>query len=419
MISDILKDQNMQLIRNGSTRNHEAALKHVLDGAETIRIAVAFLKHGGALVIGPVLEAGLESGATVEAFFGTDFYITEPRALAHLLAIRKRFDNFEIFVADRRKASFHPKIYVGESQGEVRCLVGSANLTAGAMATNDETSIEAVVEPSAQLANDLKAAFNGYRGDDRFQFLDDLVLGQYASRYKEAERLRRRLERELEAGAKSQFDLRLLDKYLKQYLADEDQQQSLKERREGRLKAVRVQRAIARLSKVEKLSKADKVAFESGLSNLMSSKGTYLHLWHSGDIHRRGSEALKHPRKSIDLFAEGVKAARLDPELGYERLRRLALDIPGVGVNMITEILCTFAPDRYAVFNGNTAGALAAIGVAAPRGPTVNGLSAERYAGLCVTIDALRARIGGADFTDADAFLNWLYFETKPANPGG
>jgi hypothetical protein len=27
-------------------------------------------------------------------------------------------------------------------------------------------------------------------------------------------------------------------------------------------------------------------------------------------------------------------------------------------------------------------------------------------------------RIGGADFTDAVAFLNWLYFKTKPSKRG-
>ncbi|TPI53614.1 MULTISPECIES: hypothetical protein [unclassified Mesorhizobium] len=82
---------------------------------------------------------------------------------------------------------------------------------------------------------------------------------------------------------------------------------------------------------------------------------------------------------------------------------------------MITEILCTFAPKRYAIFNGNTSGALAAIGISTPRSPTVATLSAERYTQLCATIDALRRRIGGADFTDADEFLNWLYFNTKPS----
>lgn len=420
MTGDMPKDiHDMQLVQNSSTRNHEVALQHVLDGAETISIAVAFLKHGGALLIGPLLEARLNSGASVEAFFGTDFYITEPKALAHLLAISKRFDAFKIFVADRRKASFHPKIYLGESVNQIRCLIGSANLTAGAMSSNEEISLEIAVEPNVELAIAVKTVLGGYRTDGAFQYLDDLVLSQYASRHKEAERIRRRLEKELEANLKSQFDLRLLDSYHKQYLSDDEERQALDARRADRLEALKIQKKIAKLSKNVKPSRLDRKAFEDGLSNLLSSKGAYRHLWHSGDIHRRGSEALKHPRKTIELFAEGAKAAKVAPELGYERLRRLALDIPGVGVNMITEILCTFAPERYAVFNGNTSGALAAIGVATPRGPTVNGLSADRYAGLCMTIDALRARIGGADFTDADAFLNWLYFKTKAAKPGG
>jgi HKD family nuclease len=403
----------MHLVQNHQAEKHGAALERVLEGAETISLAVAFLKHGGALLIGPLLEARLKSGASVEAFFGTDFYITEPKALAHLLAIEKRFDGFEIFVADKRNASFHPKVYVGRTEKQISCLVGSANLTAGAMTTNDEVSLEVTVEPDAQLAIDLKATFDRYRDDDRFQRLDDLVLGQYASRHKEAERLRRRLEQELEANLASQFDLRRLDRYLKQYHADAEQRESLVKRREDRSRALDVQIEISKLSMAPRLSRESKAAFQEGLSNLMSSKGAYKHLWHSGDIHRRGSQALQYPKKSIELFAEGRKAAKLAPALGYEKLRRLAVDIPGVGVNMITEILCTFAPERYAVFNGNTSGALAAIGVTTPSSPTVVALSAKRYAGLCATIDALRLRIGGADFTDADAFLNWLYFKTK------
>ncbi|MBP2513840.1 phospholipase D family protein [Sphingomonas sp. PvP018] len=407
----------MHLVQNLPSDNHGDALGAVFEGAGRISVAVAFLKYGGAKIIGPLLEARLEAGATVEAFIGSDFYITEPKALTHLLAIAKRFEGFELFLADRAKASFHPKLYVGRSETQVRCLVRSANLTGGAMATNEEASLQAAVDPDAMLSTDLEAAFQRYRGDARFHELDDLVLGQYASRHKQAERLRRRLEKELEANLTSQFDLRRLDEYHAQYLADDDLSEALEKRREDRAEALKVQRSIAGLSRTPKLSRADKAAFADGLGNLISSKGGYRHLWHSGDIHRRGSEALLHPRRTIDLFAEGRKAAKLGPEAGYEKLRRIALDIPGVGVNMITEILCTFAPGRYAVFNGNTSGALAAIGVAAPRNPTLTGLSGARYAGLCATIDALRDRIDGADFTDADAFLNWLYFRTKPAKP--
>ena len=98
-------------------------------------------------------------------------------------------------------------------------------------------------------------------------------------------------------------------------------------------------------------------------------------------------------------------------EEGYTLMREAAKAIPGVGVNMVTEILCTYAPKRFAVFNGNTSSALRTLGFAAPANPTLQSVSSAKYAAICRTIDALRARIGGDDFTDADAFLNWVYFE--------
>ncbi|TIW50729.1 MAG: hypothetical protein E5V72_01745 [Mesorhizobium sp.] len=393
-----------------------------MEGAEQISIAVAFLKEGGARIIGLLLEARLKQGAKIEAFLGTDFYITEPKALAHLLAIKKRFGAFEMFLANGKTATFHPKSYVGRSEGQVRCLIGSANLTTGALTTNDEISILATVNSDEQLSSDLKVTFADFRESGSFQELDDLVLGQYASRHKDAERLRRKLEKELEDNFAAQFDLRRLNGFLRQYRADKTERSALAKRRTDRDKALKVQQLIADLGNAPRISKEMRSVFAENLSNLISSREPYQHLWHSGDIHRRGSAALDHPKKTITLFAAGRKAAKLAPERGYEQMRQLALGIPGVGVNMITAILCTFAPKRYAVFNGNTSGALAAIGIGAPRSPTVATLSAERYTQLCATIDALRRRIGGADFTDADAFLNWLYFKTKPskrAHEGG
>ncbi|TJW72766.1 MAG: hypothetical protein E5X43_31130, partial [Mesorhizobium sp.] len=103
----------MRLIQNKASDDHRTAVAHVLEGAEQISIAVAFLKEGGARIIGLLLEARLKQGAKIEAFLGTDFYITEPKALAHLLAIKKRFGAFEMFLANGKTATFHPKSYVG------------------------------------------------------------------------------------------------------------------------------------------------------------------------------------------------------------------------------------------------------------------------------------------------------------------
>jgi hypothetical protein len=144
------------------------------------------------------------------------------------------------------------------------------------------------------------------------------------------------------------------------------------------------------------------------LCSLMSPKGGRKHHWPSAGIYRHGVKALAHPRETIALFAEGRKSAGLAPRAAYEAMRKRALGIPGIGLNMVTEILCTFDPDRFAVVNGNSAGALKAVGVAAPGSPTLKTLGAQRYAGLCETIAAIGERVDGSDFNDADAFLYWI-----------
>ncbi|WP_189368095.1 hypothetical protein, partial [Mesorhizobium sp. M7A.F.Ca.ET.027.02.1.1] len=126
-----------------------------------------------------------------------------------------------------------------------------------------------------------------------------------------------------------QFDLRRLDGFLRQYRADKTERSALSKRRTDRDKALKVQQSIANLGNAPRISKEMRSVFAENLSNLISSKEPYQHLWHSGDIHRRGSEALDHPKKTITLFAAGRKAAKLAPALGYEKMRQLALGIPG------------------------------------------------------------------------------------------
>jgi hypothetical protein len=147
---------------------------------------------------------------------------------------------------------------------------------------------------------------------------------------------------------------------------------------------------------------------------LITSGDGHHHLWHSGDIHRRGQAALSDPRSTISLFALAQISSRLPPELGYARLRAPASKIEGVGINMVSEMLCTFAPKRYAVFNGNTAEALRAVGADPPKSVTL--FSPMAYARVCDIVEAVRRRIGGEDLSDADAFLNWIYQKkVKPA----
>ena len=303
----------MQLVRNNVGSGHREAVRQVLDGATQASIAVAFLRDGGAKLLAGLIEERLGQGLNAEMFIGTDFYITEPKALALLLSLGNRFDGLEILLAKRGSATFHPKAYVGRNDGRVRCLVGSANLTGGAMGGNEELSILVDVDPDDPLSTQLTATFGDYRRSDRFQPLDVLLLEQYRSRHQQAERLRRTLEKELARNGAADFDLGLLDGFITRYRADASEQKRLLARRRDRDAGRKLQMTIRRLARAGKVTKTIRATFQQNLSDLMTSRDGHLHLWHSGDIHRRGSEALDHPRKMIALFDRGHAASRLSP----------------------------------------------------------------------------------------------------------
>lgn len=401
----------MRLITNGNAGGHREALASVFADADRITMSVAFLKDGGAAFIEPLLEARLKNGAIVEAFIGTDFFVTEPKALQRLLELQSAWDLFTVFVGNQQRSTFHPKTYVGRRAEGVRCLVGSANLTGGALEGNDELSVLTEVNAGDALSQELEAAFATFRDGGRFQRLDRLVLEQYASRFAIADRWKRKAEKAIQDEIEEAFDLRTLDDHWSRFQLDPDALEDLRQRRIDRNEALRRQKAICGLAVKGRLSSATAEAFTENLRDLMSSADGRPHLWHSDAIYRQGTKALDRPKEMIELFNLGQKASSMAVEEGYTLMREAAKAIPGVGVNMITEMLCTYAPGRFAVFNGNTSSALRTLGFSAPASPTLHSVSASKYAAICRTIDALRARIGGADFTDADAFLNWVYFE--------
>lgn len=398
------------LISNCGDVNHAKAISDILKNAEEITIAVAFLKLAGAALLTQLLDKRLEAGAEVEVFVGTDFFLTSPEALDQLLSLKQRHPICKVLIAEQASATFHPKAYVARRGDQYRSLIGSANLTSGGLSSNEELSLCVTHATSDPLTGQLIANFKQYRDGARFQELDTLVLEQYASRHRINERERKKFEQARDAALPAPFDLRVIDDWYARYLADPKAMSERAERKHQRAEALKVQKDIAALNQGS-IDRKAKAAYQKGLRDLMTSNGGR-HLWRSGDIYRRGSEALDHPKEMINLFAVAQAAAQQPSRTGYETIRKIGTPIPGVGINMATEILCTFAPNRYAVYNGNTVGALEALGIGAPTSANFQAIGPARYETLCATIKALGARIGGANFSEADAFLNWIYRKT-------
>lgn len=402
------------IISNAFGENHAEAIGSIIEGGEEIVIAVAFLKKGAANHLAPMLEKRLAVGASVELFVGTDFFLTDPVALERLLKVQMRYPSCSVMIADRASATFHPKVYSSRCGERWRSIVGSANLTSGALQSNEEISLVVDHASGDAVTTALKRTFDRYRGWKRFQPLDPLLLQQYGSLHSIDQRERERYEKARDNAFPDGFDLRVIDEWHKRYLADPVTASARATRQRNRAKALELQREIAALAG-RTIDGAARKAARDGLGNLMGSAGGK-HLWQSGSIYRQGSKALEHPAKVIRLFALARDASRRQPRDGYAEVRRAAEKIPGVGLNMTTEMLCTFAPTQYAVYNGNTVGALGALGIASPQYAQFRAIGPDRYERLCETIRALGARIGAADLSEADAFLNWVYFKRKAEN---
>ena len=195
-------------MRNGVSTDHLKALDEIIDRATSISVAVAFLKSKGlGRIIGP-LTRRLNAGAEVEIFVGTDFCQTEPKALKELLILSKRHLKLTVWAAKPdARSTFHPKTYLAVDGKAARIMIGSANLTGGALSGNEEISLAWEVGLDHPLVTDLKDVFRNYRTSGRCEELDDIVLEQYRRRFKIAEDAKKRVEKEIAASDSGFFDL--------------------------------------------------------------------------------------------------------------------------------------------------------------------------------------------------------------------
>lgn len=176
------------LVRNEASGPHLDALERVIDGSTKIALAVAFVKSKGLSRIVSRLKRRLAAGADIEMFVGTDFCVTEPSALKDLLDLATSQSKLTVLVAKPdARATFHPKCYLGVDAKGARAMVGSANLTGGALRTNEEISVVWEMHLADPLLAQLRAVFNGYRANPRFELLDAIVLERYRRRFKTAE----------------------------------------------------------------------------------------------------------------------------------------------------------------------------------------------------------------------------------------
>jgi hypothetical protein len=223
---------------------------------------------------------------------------------------------------------------------------------------------------------------------------------RFAPRVKEAER-----EAEKQIRLHS-IDEDKLQQYLSEYRSCEEQQKDYKRRTR---KYEHIPALLDRLVTVK--TSAD---FLEIYEQLVGKRGQW-GLWHSGGLFR-------NKNRVADRFSETcamVRKVREHPEASVAELFALGIpnvkSVTGLGVNVLTEVMNSYYPDRCPVLNGNSLDSLRHLAIGQfPADP--QSFKAEHYKRFAETLKDLRNLCGLESMGHVDHLLSYVYWKyVKPA----
>ena len=159
-----------------------------LQNANSVKMAVAFLKYSGVKVIEQALNSCLNKNGNVEIIVGLDFKTTDPQSMHYFIQLQKQVPNLTFYCygdkgENKTDVVFHPKIYLFEKGQETTGIVGSTNLTRGGLLTNFEVNV-VIKEMKPLYFSQLEAIYNLVKFTDSVFSPDEEYLGGYSDVYK-------------------------------------------------------------------------------------------------------------------------------------------------------------------------------------------------------------------------------------------
>ncbi|GKT07175.1 restriction endonuclease PLD domain-containing protein [Desulforhabdus sp. TSK] len=385
---------------------HASTILAGIANATRVVIHTAFLKSSGLTLLQPSLLKALQSGADVRVIAGLDFCLTEPKALWAIYEWMSSHPKGKLMLASQDKATFHPKLYYWESNGTAKALIGSANLTGGGFRDNLELSVVGEVDPSSTFFSELQDYLQRVESSARVRPATPISLSQYERRHAIFSKSRKEAEKQAKSEASELFELdeKKLSRYIEEYRDDKV------EKKDGEKKRQNYKQAKKLLDSMVSGEVKTKKQFLETYEKLVGSKGRPS-LWHSGGLFRsKKAVARKH-----GAFIELVKAVRERlkeaPDIVFDVGLEHARKIEGLGLNVLTEIMNTYAPDRFAVLNQNPVGSLMHLGFEGFGTLNKLAFSGLKYAKFNSLIQELARLCKFHDLSQVDHFLNYVYWK--------
>jgi HKD family nuclease len=389
--------------------NHKDFLLNLFERADKVIFAVGFLKQSGFRNIKEHLKDFCKGADTSSAFYiGTGLGETDPDALQSLNNLIKKSSRHELILVSPDAGIFHPKIYLFISGEKVTIVTGSSNLTQHGWRVNDEVSMVAETTINSleyqQLSVYFEQLHSRYYTDNitnliqRYQKEREEYLRDYGK--PQAFRFRRRIT----VGG---IDIPRLRRYYDLYTTDENWF-VIPERREEQYRNAK--KNLDQLASDIELSETQ---FHRLFGPLVGHKDFKPKLWHSGSIHRGTYNTLEYPKGFRDIIRMAKQNLAQPAGAAYENVvthlneLRKAKEIVGVGENIVTEILMSYRPDKFANLNKNPLTVLSLIG---REFPYIGGFRSDSYEDYVTLLSKIRDELGMSTFLEIDSFFNYVYW---------
>lgn len=392
-------------------KNHSDIISKEFSSADQIVICVAFLRESGLSLVKDSLTKAIKKGASLRIIVGLDFYLTEPKALWDLFELCEGSKKTSLMLCTQDNATFHPKLYCWIKGDAATVIIGSANLTGGGLKSNVELSVLHNVPKDSVLVKQVHSFVRKVEGSNRVFPATRIGLSQYQRKFEIFTKKRKAAEKEAkdEVSKIYIFNEKKLGAYLSEYKSSKEEKADLKNKGENYKKA--------------------RELLDSLIDNDISSKSKFIKiyeqlvgvkdngsLWHSGGLFRSKNSVADNYKKFLILLKEVRKKINSLPEIVFEIGLQHALEINGLGLNVLTEILNTYKPSKFAVLNRNPATSLSHLGFEEFKSFSKKSFTVEKYMRFNSLIKELAGLCEFSELSEVDHFLNYVYW--KYAKPG-
>ena len=409
-----------QLLFNSvPSANHSVSVEALFRGATQLDCMVAFARSSGYMKLEKTLCAALDAGLSARFVVGLDFYHTEPPVLDALFELVDSYpEQFELFISGQsRTRTFHPKVYAFQyADASCKVVIGSANLTAGGLSLNHEFSLF-TESSNCTLADQVASEIANLLESGEIEVATREHLDEYKRRHYIYELHNRAAKLNAETDCKSATTKKAPSKgavYLPTLLsiltlmnADKTEfgfisQQGARTRR--------LANARGYLDKLRTQPVDTPARFIKYYEPLVSGSG-----WHSGGL-ERGKNIVAEKgtvfQKGLnDLYTQLQANPQLSAKDAYSLLHSYLSCIPKAGTNVLTEILHTFAPLRFAVMNQKSVHGMTLAGYRTfPEKPNKSNVNAALYADFCAKAERVCSALGLANLSELDALFNYAYW---------